>query len=64
MVSKNFLLIFIVDDIEMKTTLRQILEKFITSKYGQYIEIFSTFISLVSCIIYVVSTYIDEDDIK
>ena len=26
--------LFLVDDIEMKTTLRQILEKFITSKYG------------------------------
>ena len=46
-----------VDDSEDKMTFRQVLEKFLNGRYGQTIEYISTFLSVFSCTVYLVTTY-------
>jgi hypothetical protein len=35
-----------------------VIEKFLTSKYGKYFEIFSACGSFFSCVMYIISTYL------
>ena len=42
----------------MKISVRQIIEKFLNQKYGRYIELVSSLISLFSCIIWLVQSYV------
>ena len=49
------------EDHENKLTFRQFSEKIINSKYGRALELFSTLLSAISCIVFIVSTYLDSD---
>lgn len=50
------------EDIENnKTTIRQIFEKFLQSKYGRYIENISTVISLFSYMLWLIGTYMEKE---
>jgi hypothetical protein len=48
------------EDFENKVTIRIVLEKFLTSKYGKYIEYMSGSLSFFSALLYIISTYLDE----
>jgi hypothetical protein len=41
-------------------SLRLFIEKYLTSKGGRYFEMFSAFGSFISCMFYIVSTYLDN----
>ena len=48
------------DEEEEKVSFRLILEKFLNSKYGKYFEILSGVTSLLSTIIFIISTYLQN----
>ena len=58
MISFIFYKILIDEELENKITIRLILEKFLNSQYGRYIEMISVILSFFSSTLYIVSTYI------
>lgn len=49
-----------IEDYEQKITLRLYVEKYLTSTIGRYFEIFSALGSFVSCLFYIICTYVEE----
>lgn len=49
-----------VENFENRITLRLYIERFLTSRSGRYFEILSAFFSFLTCMIYIISTYLEE----
>lgn len=47
------------EDFQSHMTVRLLVEKVLTSKWGRYVEIFSAYFSFFACVLYVVSTYFE-----